>query len=184
MRRGPVVLCAVLVMAACSPSGGGDGSDSIVSVTSGPASAEEFPDPAEWARAYGECMREKGWSVTIEGGTVITDDRTPEQRAIAAVDGDACDEEMIAAGIVPDPSRPPSEGQARAIYEELLDYRACLVDNGYPVSEVPSFEAYFDARLNGSGEEGQWNPLALSGGPGDEAMAREAHGVCEGGDSG
>ncbi len=184
MRRGAVVLCAILVMAACSPSGGGDGGDSTVSVTSAPVQRSEFPDPEVWARAYGDCLRKKGWNVTVEGGTVITDAESSEQRAIATTDGDACDAELVAAGIVPDPNRPPSEEQARAIYEELLETRACLVENGYPVSEVPSFETYLDERLNGSAEDRRWNPLALSGDPGDEEMAREAHLVCEGDDNG
>ncbi len=178
-----VAVCALLVVAACSPSGSDDGNDTMAPGLIGPPPSDGVVDVGAEYRAFGECMRDKGWDVTVREGSVSVDDTAPGQRAIAAEDAAVCQEMLVETGVSPDPSKPPSEERVRAVYDETLEYRACLVENGYPVSEVPSFEAYLDARLNGSEDDG-WNPLALSGEPGDEAMAREAHIACEGDDNG
>ncbi|NOX23081.1 MAG: hypothetical protein GXP36_08330 [Actinobacteria bacterium] len=173
----PVAL--LLVVAACSPADSDGSGSGLLDPTQGGG----IPDVGVEYRAFGECMRDKGWEVTVGENSVSVDDTAPGQDVVAAEDAADCQKMLVETGISLDPDVPPSDEQVRAAYERTLEYRSCLVENGYPVSEVPSFEAYLDARLNGSAEDG-WNPLALSGEPGDEAMAREAHGVCEADDNG
>jgi len=178
-----VAVSVLLLVAACSPTGNGnEGERSVPGLTDPVPSGRTVGVGAEY-RAFGECMREKGWEVTVGENSVSVDDTAPGQDVVAAEDAADCQKMLVETGISPDPDVPPSDEQVRAAYERTLEYRSCLVENGYPVSEVPSFEAYLDARLNGSAEDG-WNPLALSGDPGDEVMAREAHVQCEGDDNG
>jgi len=179
-----VLASLLLVAAACSPSGGSGESDAAVPGPSDPVQPSDFPGPEEWARSYGECLRNKGWNVTIEGDGVGVDAETPEQRAVAAADGKDCDAEMIEAGVVPDPRRPPSEAYVRDLYEAALEYRDCLVSNGYPAPDAPSWESFLDARLNASEGNRSWDPLSLVAEAGDVEVLREAHVLCEGDDNG
>ncbi len=167
----PVAL--LLVVAACSPAE----SDQPGSGLLDPTQAGGLTDIGEEYRAFGECMREKGWDVTVREDGVAVDDTAPGQRAVAATDATECQETLVAVGISPDPNAPPSEEHVRAVYDAALEIYACLVDNGYPVPDIPSWESYLDTRLSGS-EEDRWSPTSALTELGDDASRREAHVLC------
>lgn len=168
-----IVLCVMVIAAACSPAE----SDQPGSGLLDPTQAGGLTDIGEEYRAFGECMREKGWDVTVREDGVAVDDTAPGQRAVAATDATECQETLVAVGISPDPNAPPSEEHVRAVYDAALEIYACLVDNGYPVPAIPSWESYLDTRLSGS-EEDRWSPTSALTELDDDESRREAHVLC------
>ncbi|NOX23449.1 MAG: hypothetical protein GXP36_10205, partial [Actinobacteria bacterium] len=176
-----VGLSLMLVMAACSSSDEVTGRNQAAPGLFDPVQLDEIPGPDEWARVYAACMQGKGWNATIEDdGGVAIDDRTSELRALAQVDREECNAEMVESGVIPDPRRPPSEEIVQDAYDVALKLRTCLIENGYAVPAAPSWETFRESMLNSSEERPPWNPLTALGAVEGVELAREAHLVCEG----
>ena len=68
-----------------------------------------------------------------------------------------CDQQLIADGVIPNPSRPLSEAYLRSVYEDDLLVHSCLVENGFPTPPTVSWETYLDMyRKNAE----FWDPMA------------------------
>ncbi|HIE21851.1 MAG TPA: hypothetical protein EYP73_04560 [Acidimicrobiia bacterium] len=126
-------------------------------------------------------MTRKGFKATVleDGGVWI--DFPNEQREAELAAATQCQEELVAAGITPDPRQPPSEELLRLDYERELAIVECLADNGYPVSEPPSWEAYLEMRTAELAEEEEiphWDPLEEVEKTGSEELLHQAYQAC------
>jgi hypothetical protein len=101
----------------------------------------------EWMAA---CMEYAGFEVEImsEDGAITA--RAGAQMSVFQEVLAACDEAAFEAGLVPRP-QPPDEERLAAEYEARSIAYQCLVDAGYPVSPIPSKDAYIDSG-------GKWRP--------------------------
>ena len=93
-------------------------------------------------RAYADCLRSKGWAAVIQDdGGVLTehsDDQLPAYE-LASLE---CQDEIVAAGLVPHPDRRSSEELIRYFYNEAIAYHGCLERLGYPTADPPTWETY------------------------------------------
>lgn len=165
-------------MAACA---GGSASPEASTTTFEPIGPEDLADPEVSSRAFAECMTRKGFKATVlENGDVWTDFPN-EQREAELAAATQCQEELVAAGITPDPRRPPSEELLRLEYERELVIVECLAANDYPVSDPPSWDAYLEMRtaeLNEEEEIPHWDPLDEVEKTGSEDLVHEAFQAC------
>lgn len=179
-------LGVVLVVTACSPSNDGAGIQTATTGPADPVQLRQLPDAGVVARALGECMRERGWEVVIDDTGVEFGPLPDEQDDARKKDMRECDDALVESGVIPDPERPPSDEILRGVYAEELAFSACLVDNGYPVPDVPSWETYRDSWSNGV-EEDVWYSMSRLLEPvsaRDDALIEGAIAACGNEDSG
>jgi hypothetical protein len=100
------------------------------------------PD-AQWAPTMSQCLRDKGWDVTVADGKLDATYPT-SQEASYQHDIRVCHDEL-GYRMVAIPSREDA-GQA---YDTLLDVSRCLGEHGYAVSQPPSRDSYMDALTKG-----------------------------------
>lgn len=159
----------VLLAAACSSSGGEARTTSApepnamgtLAGTEPDSGAAPRPvDPADVARFLGECMRQNGWEVMIDDAGVEFPPIPDAQVVLREGDLLGCEDALAEAGVTPQEGEPVAVEHVRLDYDIQLETNACLVENGYPVPAIPSWERYLDSVLNGS-EEDQWSPLSV-----------------------
>lgn len=154
---------ASFMLGACIASGDEPASSTAPEVktdSSKPVDLDEIPDRETVNLLMANCMADKGWRATcIEGpgGGVRTGEVADEQQSELDADFRECDEQLIADGVIPDPSRPLSDEFVRSIFERDLELHACLIDQGFPVPEAISWETYLE--MYRIGEE-FWDPLS------------------------
>lgn len=137
---------------------------------------EEWLDVESVNAAMVDCLDRRGWDAQVEGNGVLIDH--PDSQAAAASDAlDGCAQELVEAGVVPDPSEPLPEELVRQLYDERVAFHACLKDNGFPVGEIQPWETFRQERETVSVDE-RWNPLTqVYEAGGVDAVAR-AHQTC------
>lgn len=177
----PLVLLAIV---ASSCTGVSDPANVPPTGLSGPVRIEELPGAATMNRLFWECMREKGWQVTLEEGAagyVTFEDVAEDQESLQTEDDLACTEEINRSGVLPDPRRPPSEELVRLWFDAQVAIAGCLADRGYPTPDIPSWTTYYAVALGGgpqtSAEGGRWDPMSLvreAARAGDEKMRENA----------
>lgn len=153
-----IVLTTALVAAGCS-----SGADT--SGVAGDSSAAPADPGLAAAHAAVACFQDRGMSAELaDDGTVSFDleGTLTQDQSMALVE--ECDKELIDAGILPDPM---SEENLRASYARFQLLRECLMDAGFSVPELVSYEAY----VAGVRDETFEHPIAaVLRVEGDEAM--------------
>ncbi|MFQ5523651.1 MAG: hypothetical protein ACE5F5_08740 [Acidimicrobiia bacterium] len=167
-----------MALAACV---GGSASPDASTTTLEPIGLEDLADPEVSSRAFAECMTRRGFKATVLENGDVWIDHPNEQREAVRKASDECDQELVAAGITPDPRRPPSEELLRLDYEREVAIVECLAANDYPVSEPPSWDAYLEMRTAELAEEEEiphWDPLEEVDKTGSEELIHEAYQAC------
>lgn len=126
--------------------------------------------------AMADCLARRGWDARVEGNAVHINNTDSESAAASeAVNG--CAQELVEAGVVPDPSEPLPEEQVRRIYDEYVALHTCLKGNGFSVGEVRSWETFRQERETLDIHE-RWNPwMEVYESEGANALDR-AHHTC------
>lgn len=119
---------------------------------------------AETAARMGTCLSDKGWDVETNGfeNTVRT---PPEQRDQFQADVEECADLTGASA----PGIPLTSEYLTKQYNRTIEFRSCLVEQGYSPPELLSEQAYRDLHL----VEGQFYDLAALTGIGDRDLVRE-----------
>ncbi len=102
--------------------------------------------PAQLARHVQQCMSARGWEVKVEedgsvGGFIPNgqEDQYDEAK-------NACFDEVRSPSFDEYP-----EADRRRVYDAFLVTRTCLIDQGYPLDDPPSYQSWTESK-------GQWNP--------------------------
>jgi hypothetical protein len=153
------VLSLVLVVAACSPNDDRGVSSSSQSVDSG---AVQLLKPATASRgvaALRECMSARGWDAEVDGTGLEFPPLSDAQEAARLVDMRMCDGTSVESDETQSWERVRSIDVIASFYREYRRLTRCLVENGYPVPDVPSWDTFLDTWVTGA-EEDVWSPLA------------------------
>lgn len=165
VRRSGLSAAAVLiVVAGCTTSSapqttasGGPSATSDGGQFSGWEDWAEFWDRAnvEYTAAVVQCLRDKGWAVDHEEGTIQYgieySDPERQQPLFRAADSD-CGREAVARGYTDPGTRVWDGTTLRFLYDYNVDRYQCLLNAGYDIPTPPSFEAWLDTYQTGQGE--------------------------------
>ena len=134
---------------ACAGGGGGGGGGGVERADSDPIPGAEQTAKDDVQRRTTACLEAKGMVVVNlpDGGQQVkAPDGVEPLPAIRE-----CDEQLRAAGILPDPNAPVPAEVLRSRYRDLLKMQECMKSHGYPTGQPPSVEGY--------GEDGgSWHP--------------------------
>jgi len=117
-----------------------------------PAPGATFDPDAPWMTASeasqrtATCLADKGWNIEIERPGEFTAMVPPGQESAHQADYKAC---LIEHRIGIQPAPPVNPQWAEREYAAQTKARACLVDEGYAVPELPSYRVYEDEFLSG-----------------------------------
>lgn len=108
----------------------------------------------EWEeqdRGIERCMRERGWDITIAPDHFYREPPglTKEQESVYFDDGYECTLENA-------DQTPFTEAEWRAEYGRALDTKACLVNEGYHITDPPSEDSWVQAKMT---DQPTWNPF-------------------------
>lgn len=125
---------------------------------------------AEFAELVGACVEEQGWEVEVDGSgiEVFWGDPANADSANAALA--ECKERYS-------DQRPQFAPSPRESYDYQLFVAACLEEQGYSISEPPSFEVYAEEWETGP----SWYPydeVVMGGGVDDAHELNELYEVC------
>jgi len=115
-----------------------------------------FIDAWEFGEVHAECVRGRGFDVevTFDGG--VSYGTVPRDQELAL--HEAIYRCQVAYPVHPRYRLPWTEQMIRVLYEYYVDELVpCLVDQGYPAQEPPSWETF----LASHGTEREWNPYAV-----------------------
>ncbi|MDR1186328.1 MAG: hypothetical protein LBK95_02545 [Bifidobacteriaceae bacterium] len=109
------------------------------------AEAQEAWEPIgqrEYAQAQLACMQERGWEGELIGSDEIQFEGYPSsQQDQFNADNEEC---FASAADVMPPSVPLSTALLELNHQRVVAAGECLLDNGYPVEPVPSFQTWRD----------------------------------------
>lgn len=147
----------VLVAAACSPSN--DRTSLGPAPVPDPRAAQPEITTVSRSSELVGCMRARGWDVKEDGTGLEFTPLSDAQEAARLVDLRECDGTAFESGEGPNSDRVRAIDVIESSYRERRLLTRCLVENGYPVPEVPSWDTFLDTWMTGA-EEDVWSPLA------------------------
>jgi hypothetical protein len=111
-----------------------------------PPAATHVDTPQEWGSAYADCLRDKGWEVTIADDGSVT-------AKVPAAQGDAYDDATVEcrAGLTITPFDEYTDAQRHDLYDAQVALRSCLVSLDIDLPEPPSYAVFEEAG-------GTWTP--------------------------
>ncbi len=136
----------------------------------------------EWANRMVDCVNAAGFPAqTTPDGEGFGVEHSPDQRELVADLVAKCEEQLVGEGLLPDPSATPSLAMIREMYETAMAEHECLLENGLPTTQAPSWDTYLEGILS-QDEERVWNPFEKvfeAAYAGDEEPLVRASELCE-----
>lgn len=100
---------------------------------------KKYPQPIDLANARAECMRERGWDVSVDDDGQIHADFPADQGDAYGNDSTDC---LTSLGI--DPEAPTPEKTLDSVYPTYVEGADCLRKAGWEISTTPTLATFKD----------------------------------------